>query len=113
MYEVRISIDEYGRGRGVGAGGKAPFVVDSEVSTSGSLYPALQSHKKGHLHVSNLHSIYYEVFGNPSGRPVVCEFLSCCLLAVFLIEMASFWCALSFCYCPFSRTISILISSHA
>lgn len=54
-----------------GAGGKTPYVLDPEVSTSGTLYPALQSHKKGHLHVSNLHSIYYEVFGNPNGRPVV------------------------------------------
>ncbi|KAG0626271.1 hypothetical protein M758_2G115500 [Ceratodon purpureus] len=54
-----------------GAGGKTPFVLDSEVTTSGNLYPPLQSHKKGHLQVSNLHSVYYEVFGNPNGRPVV------------------------------------------
>jgi hypothetical protein len=79
----------YGHGRGVGAGGKTPFVLDSEVSTSGILYPALQSHKKGHLRVSNLHSIYYEVFGNPNGRPVVCEFRLCCVsCSVFLIELA-------------------------
>lgn len=54
-----------------GGGRKTPFVLDPEVSTSGTLYPALRSHKRGHLHVSNLHSIYYEVFGNPNGRPAV------------------------------------------
>ncbi len=60
-----------------GAGEKAMPVQEAEASTSGTLYPPSVSHKKGYLEVSSLHTIYYEVFGNPKGRPVVCEF---CLL---------------------------------
>lgn len=54
-----------------GAGEKAMPVQEAEASTSGTLYPPSVSHKKGYLEVSSLHTIYYEVFGNPKGRPVV------------------------------------------
>jgi len=37
-----------------------------------SLYPASQPLKKGYLKVSDLHSIFYLCFGNPSGKPVMC-----------------------------------------
>jgi proline iminopeptidase len=35
------------------------------------LYPAIEPHRSGLLPVSDLHSIYYEVSGNPDGVPVV------------------------------------------
>ncbi len=34
-------------------------------------YPYLQPDQTGHLHVSDLHQIYYEVSGNPNGKPVL------------------------------------------
>ena len=35
------------------------------------LFPAIEPHHSGRLKVSTLHEIYYEVSGNPSGKPVV------------------------------------------
>ncbi|MEM6414171.1 MAG: prolyl aminopeptidase [Pseudomonadota bacterium] len=35
------------------------------------LYPPIEPHKTGMLAVSDLHSIYYEVSGNPDGKPVI------------------------------------------
>eukprot|EP00897_Mesotaenium_endlicherianum_P008148 jgi/Mesen1/7361/ME000381S06600 len=35
------------------------------------LYLSVQSHQKGHLQVSELHTIYYEVLGNPKGKPAL------------------------------------------
>ncbi|MCB2098175.1 MAG: prolyl aminopeptidase [Parvularculaceae bacterium] len=35
------------------------------------LYPAIEPYETGRLEVSDLHEIYYEVSGNPSGKPVV------------------------------------------
>lgn len=35
-----------------------------------TLYPRIQPFQTGHLEVSDIHSIYYEVSGNPSGLPV-------------------------------------------
>lgn len=37
----------------------------------GQLYPALKPYLEGHLKVSELHEIHYEVSGNPDGQPVV------------------------------------------
>jgi proline iminopeptidase len=34
-------------------------------------YPELEPHKTGRLKVSDLHEVYYEVSGNPNGKPVV------------------------------------------
>ena len=34
-------------------------------------YPYLQSRQSGHLQVSELHCIYYEVSGNPNGKPAL------------------------------------------
>ncbi|MEE9386963.1 MAG: prolyl aminopeptidase [Nannocystaceae bacterium] len=36
-----------------------------------NLYPRIQPHLTGHLRVSELHEIYFEVSGNPAGKPVV------------------------------------------
>ncbi|KAJ7298866.1 hypothetical protein O6H91_11G088600 [Diphasiastrum complanatum] len=40
-------------------------------SGSGELYSTIPSHYNGYLQVSDLHTIYYEIFGNPEGKPVV------------------------------------------
>jgi len=37
-----------------------------------NLYPDIEPFKKGHLPVTHGHSLYYELCGNPDGRPVVC-----------------------------------------
>lgn len=34
-------------------------------------YPHLQPHQTGHLQVSGLHQVYYEVSGNPQGKPTL------------------------------------------
>jgi len=36
-----------------------------------SLYPRLDPHQSGRLRVSDLHEIYWEVSGNPKGKPVI------------------------------------------
>lgn len=36
-----------------------------------NLYPAIEPHRTGKLRVGNLHEIYWEVSGNPEGKPVV------------------------------------------
>jgi pimeloyl-ACP methyl ester carboxylesterase len=35
------------------------------------LYPQLAAHASGYLKVSDLHTLYYEVYGNPKGIPAV------------------------------------------
>lgn len=35
------------------------------------LYPPIEPNRTGHLKVSDLHTIYYEVYGNPNGKPVL------------------------------------------
>ncbi|CAF4094532.1 unnamed protein product, partial [Adineta steineri] len=35
------------------------------------LYPEIQPYKTGMLKVSDIHTLYYEEVGNPSGKPVV------------------------------------------
>jgi len=35
------------------------------------LYPPIEPHETGMLYVSDLHQIYFEVSGNPQGKPVV------------------------------------------
>lgn len=34
-------------------------------------YPEIEAYQTGHLKVSDLHSLYYEQVGNPSGKPIV------------------------------------------
>ncbi|KAL3694120.1 hypothetical protein R1sor_007771 [Riccia sorocarpa] len=41
------------------------------IVTTGELYPNSKAHDRGELKVSDLHTLYYEVHGNPKGRPVV------------------------------------------
>ena len=36
-----------------------------------TLYPSLEAHDVGRLRVSPVHELYYEVSGNPAGKPVV------------------------------------------
>lgn len=36
-----------------------------------ALYPPLEPHRSGHLEVTGGHRLWYEVSGNPSGRPVL------------------------------------------
>ena len=36
-----------------------------------TLYPAIEPHRTGRLRVSDLHELYFEESGNPSGKPVV------------------------------------------
>jgi proline iminopeptidase len=36
-----------------------------------TLYPSQEPHQSGHLRVSDEHEIYFEVSGNPEGKPVV------------------------------------------
>lgn len=44
----------------------APFV-----GTARQLNPAAKPFKTGRLQVTQLHSLYYEVYGNPAGQPAV------------------------------------------
>ncbi|PRP93300.1 Proline iminopeptidase [Enhygromyxa salina] len=39
--------------------------------TRRELYPAIEPHEQGRLRVSNTHELYWEVSGNPQGKPVV------------------------------------------
>eukprot|EP00850_Spirogloea_muscicola_P025700 SM003983S15178 [mRNA] locus=s3983:178:1276:+ [translate_table: standard] len=36
-----------------------------------AFFPVANSHRQGRLQASPLHSVYYEVFGNPAGRPAL------------------------------------------
>lgn len=38
--------------------------------TAGTLFPEIEPYESGHLRVSELHRIYYEQVGNPSGKPL-------------------------------------------
>ncbi len=37
-----------------------------------TLHPVTKAHQSGKLSVSPLHTLAYEVHGNPSGQPVLC-----------------------------------------
>ncbi|KAL2633642.1 hypothetical protein R1flu_005121 [Riccia fluitans] len=41
------------------------------IVSTGELYPNSKAHDRGELKVSDLHTLYYEVHGNPNGRPAV------------------------------------------
>lgn len=38
---------------------------------SNPLYPPIQPYKTASIAVSDLHTVYYEVYGNPKGKPVL------------------------------------------
>lgn len=42
-----------------------------ENQTTDKLYPPIQPYKTGYLKVSNLHEIFYQLAGNPDGKPVM------------------------------------------
>ena len=50
---------------------EAPVLRQSPQSLGDVLYPPTEPHTTGMLEVSKLHTIYWEVSGNPSGTPVM------------------------------------------
>ena len=44
-------------------------IVDSWAHTK--LYPPITAYKTGELKVSDIHTIHYEIYGNPNGKPVL------------------------------------------
>ena len=50
---------------------EAPVLRQSPQSLGEVLYPPTEPHTTGMLEVSKLHTIYWEVSGNPSGTPVM------------------------------------------
>ncbi|BBN06133.1 proline iminopeptidase [Marchantia polymorpha subsp. ruderalis] len=42
-----------------------------KIVSTGEMYPNSKAHERGDLKVSDLHTLYYEVHGNPKGKPVV------------------------------------------
>lgn len=56
--------------------GDKPKIVDDDPSLQNSLvqaefYPLSKCLEDGYINVSDLHSIYYHVYGNPNGKPVL------------------------------------------
>lgn len=49
----------------------APSVSPITGEARRTLYPEVEAYLTGFLRVSNVHTLYYEVSGNPSGKPVV------------------------------------------
>jgi proline iminopeptidase len=45
--------------------------MDIPATTRRTLYPEIQPYKTGHLDVGDGHSLYWELSGNPDGKPVV------------------------------------------
>jgi proline iminopeptidase len=45
--------------------------MDMPAKTRRTLYPEIQPYKSGHLDVGDGHSLYWELCGNPKGKPVV------------------------------------------
>ena len=43
----------------------------AEETEGPSLFPEGEAHSKGYLRVSEVHELYYELYGNPKGIPVV------------------------------------------
>ena len=39
--------------------------------TRRTAYPPIQPHETGRLEVGNGHALYYEICGNPAGKPVI------------------------------------------
>ncbi len=47
-----------------------PFIPNAQTPTD-PLYPVLKPYKTGYLEVSPVHSIFYQLGGNPKGKPVI------------------------------------------
>ena len=45
--------------------------MDIQTSQRRTLYPEIEPYKSGHLDVGDGHSLYWELCGNPAGKPVV------------------------------------------
>ena len=45
--------------------------MDMPAKTRRTLYPEIAPYESGHLDVGDGHSLYWELSGNPSGKPVV------------------------------------------
>jgi proline iminopeptidase len=60
---VKVAARAAGASRAARLGGSAPIRRE--------LYPAIEPFRQGHLRVSDIHEIYYEVCGNPAGKPAV------------------------------------------
>ena len=45
--------------------------MTTETKTLRQLYPEIEPYKTGMLKVSDIHTLYYEEVGNPSGKPIV------------------------------------------
>ena len=45
--------------------------MDIQATTRRTLYPEIESYESGHLDVGDGHSLYWELSGNPDGKPVV------------------------------------------
>ena len=45
--------------------------MDIQTSQRRTLYPEIEPYKSGHLDVGDGHSLYWELCGNPSGKPVI------------------------------------------
>src|SRR5687767_5419877 len=47
------------------------LLMDIQTSQRRTLYPQIEPYKSGHLDVGDGHRLYWELCGNPSGKPVV------------------------------------------
>ena len=45
--------------------------MDMPMQARRTLYPAIEPYEKGMLDVGDGHSLYWELSGNPNGKPVV------------------------------------------
>jgi proline iminopeptidase len=45
--------------------------MDMQISEPRIFYPPIEPYESGHLHVGDGHSLYWELSGNPDGKPVV------------------------------------------
>ena len=44
---------------------------ETPTTEAGKLWPAIQPYKTGHLRVSEIHNVFYQLGGNPKGKPVM------------------------------------------
>ena len=68
---LNLNKDIFQSHRMAGTHREAPVLRQSPESLGDVLYPPTEPHTTGMLEVSKLHTIYWEVSGNPSGTPVM------------------------------------------
>ena len=49
----------------------APVTTGAQQAAEPVLFPAQQPYSQGHLRVDDVHEIFYALFGNPEGKPVI------------------------------------------